>query len=151
MAEEPTPGVEILWDLNYVPAGEVSERGLLIRIAAPRLKDETAVKKLLNLALVIDASGSMRGARLHAAKLAVTGIIGSLSDGDRVSVISFAEDVGTHVDEVSVSSANRAIITHDIDSIKSRGMTDLGSGWMTGAAAAANFEEYEFAINLELY
>ncbi len=145
MTEKLTPDVEVRWDLNYVPAGEVSERGLLIRVIAPRLKDGTAVKKPLNLALVIDASGSMRGARLHAAKQAVTGIIETLSDGDRVSVISFAQDVRTHVDGASISSVNRAIIKHDIDSIRSRGTTDLGSGWMAGAAAAANLiEENEF-------
>ncbi len=130
--------VEARWDLDCVPAGEASERGLLLRVVTPELKSSASAKKTLNLTLVIDASGSMRGARLHAAKQAAMGIIERLSDEDRVSIVSFSDDVYLHVNGECISPFNRGKIIHDIDLIETRGMTDLGGGWMAGADAAAN-------------
>ena len=70
MANDKKLSVKAFWDHDCVPAGEMSERGLLLRIDAPEIVQSLEPEKSLNLALVIDASGSMRDWRLEAAKQA---------------------------------------------------------------------------------
>ena len=127
-----------LWDQGFVAAGEASERGLLLQVNAPMSPESEKIKPL-NLALVIDASGSMTGDRLEAAKQAAIGLIDELSDGDRLSVISFSSDIQVHIDGVFMGKTDSKKLIHDIDLIQTRGSTNLGSGWLRGAEAVASF------------
>jgi len=139
MANDNKLSVKAFWDLDCVPAGEVSERGLLLRVDAQEIEQSLEPEKSLNLAVVIDASASMRDWRLEAAKQAVTGIIEHLSDGDRLSIISFSNDVRVHIDGSLITPVNKDELIQRVSLIYPRGMTDLGSGWLRGAEAVANF------------
>jgi Ca-activated chloride channel family protein len=91
----------------------------------------------VNLALVIDASGSMQGEKLAHAKAAARGVAKRLSEGDRLTVVSFAEDVIVHADSAAVSPASLPGILDGIDALHTRGMTNLSEGWLTGAEKVA--------------
>ncbi len=138
MPKEMTLDVTASWDQAFVSANKASERGLLLQIKAP-ISTESEKIKPLNLALVIDASGSMTGDRLEAAKQAAVGIIDQLSDGDRLSVISFSSDIQVHIDGVFMGKTDSRKLIYEIDLIHPRGNTNLGGGWLRGAEAVASF------------
>ena len=52
-----------------------------------------AQRSSVNLALVIDTSGSMEGDAIAHAKQAVRRMVASMSDGDRLALVSFDSDV----------------------------------------------------------
>lgn len=68
----------------------------------------------LNLAVVIDHSGSMKGQRERNALDAAAGMIRRLRDGDTVSVVAYADEAQIIVPVTTVSSATRERIITDM-------------------------------------
>ena len=95
----------------------------------------------LNIALAIDASGSMAGEKLQAAKRAALGLVGRLTERDRLSVVSFASDVIVHLDGIACGPDNHERIAREINRLETRGMTNLSGGWMSAVECAAVIAE----------
>ena len=98
-------------------------------------------KPPLNLAIVIDRSGSMTGQPLEEAKRAAAFLVENLRPCDRVSIVTYADEA-----EVLVSGrpVGRGVeITDAIRSIDVGGSTALHDGWMTGVEQAAQMREPE--------
>jgi len=124
-----------------------SVRYLVTRLSARRADvGRGAERAPLNIALAIDASGSMRGAKLDAAKAAAIGLAERLTGRDRLTVVSFASDVRVHLDAVAVTEANLAAIRREIALLDTRGMTDLSGGWFAGVECAARIAEADPAL-----
>lgn len=117
-----------------------SVRYLVVDVVAPELDNAKSKRPPLNVAMVIDASGSMGGPPLVTSKKAVDSVCKGLKDGDVLSVVSFAEDVRVHVDAVELRS-NRREALDAIEAIQSRGLTDLAGGWLKGAECVAKAME----------
>src|SRR5262252_5785894 len=62
----------------------------------------------LNIALVVDSSGSMEGEPLGFAVTAAQRMIGFLSEEDRLSVVAFNADVKDYVTAQPMTSVGRA-------------------------------------------
>ncbi|MCX7864607.1 MAG: VWA domain-containing protein, partial [Novosphingobium sp.] len=119
-----------------------SVRHLVARIGARRVGPEGQRDRApLNIALVIDASGSMSGGKLESAKAAAMGVAERLTDKDRLTVVSFSSDVQIHCDAVAVSESNLGLIRREIESLATRGMTNLSGGWFAGVECAAAVDE----------
>lgn len=139
-------------DLNFTAAaafdrklfweGGASVRYLVARLKAHRKDDRRPAERApLNIALVIDASGSMGGGKLEAAKEAALGLAERLTERDRLTVVSFASDVLVHLDGVAVTTDNAARIRSEISRLRTRGMTLLSGGWFAGVECAARIVE----------
>jgi len=124
-------------DRHLIRPNGHSERILLARIAAPRATIEWA-RPPVNLAIVLDRSGSMSGEKLRTAKTAVEEAIARLQPDDRFSVVVY-DDVVDVVIESTVASAEarRGAIAH-LRTIEARGSTNLGEGWLRGCEQVAS-------------
>ncbi|MBX3182476.1 MAG: VWA domain-containing protein [Polyangiaceae bacterium] len=88
-------------------AERMGETYLMVRMeAAPDFG--TGARPALNLAIVIDRSGSMRGKRLTNALAAARTAIEGLRTGDVVSVITYDVDAKTLVAPVAIDEASRS-------------------------------------------
>jgi Ca-activated chloride channel homolog len=122
--------------------GGESVRYLVARLRASRREDRRPdARAPLNIALVIDASGSMSGGKLEAAKDAALGLAARLTARDRLTVVSFASDVQVHLDAVPVTPENADRIRAEVTRLRTRGMTCLSGGWFAGVECAARIAE----------
>lgn len=130
------------FDRKFFREGGQSVRYLVVRLKAGRRDARRPAERVpLNIALVIDASGSMGGGKLDAAKEAALGLAERLTERDRLTVVSFASDVQVHLDAVAVTAENAARIRAEISRLKTRDMTFLSGGWFAGVERAARIAE----------
>ncbi len=137
MPDERKVTVEARWDNELVPAGRSSERNLLLDIIAPPKPEQSKEQSPINLALVIDRSGSMSGSRLEAARRAATGIVDALSERDQLSLITFDNNVNIVLSGRAMDAAGRSEAQQKIARLYPGGCTDLAGGWFAGARCAA--------------
>ena len=122
--------------------GGDSVRHIVARLRARRKDSRRPSERTpLNISLVIDASGSMGGGKLEAAKEAALGLAERLTKRDRLTVVSFASDVQVHLDAVPVTASNAVRIRREISGLTTRGMTFLSGGWFAGVGCAARVAE----------
>jgi Ca-activated chloride channel homolog len=90
-------------------------------------------RKPLNVALVIDRSGSMSGEPLESAKAAARHVVTMLMPGDWVSVVAYDDSVLVPVRCVRVGEDRRKIVAA-IARIQVGGSTALHAGWVEGVS-----------------
>lgn len=134
--------VRTKFDRDYVFKGGNSVRFLSVDLTGPDpLEFADEKKTALNIALVIDASASMAGKRLDAAKESALGVVHSLSPDSCLSIVSFASQVYTHIEGVRLDSRGKKSALAAIEKLESRDSTDLCSGWMKGSECVAKVME----------
>jgi Ca-activated chloride channel family protein len=87
----------------------------------------------LNIGLVVDASGSMAGRPLEFAVTAAQQMIDCLTDEDRLSVVSFDDEVKDHIIAAPMTFAGRARALQSLGTIQAGRNTNLSAGWFRGA------------------
>ena len=103
------------------------ETFLFAQVAAGDEKT-TQASAPLNLALVIDRSGSMKGDRIANAMNAAVGAIERLRDGDSVTVVAFDSSASVVVPPTRVSGTSRASMENAIRNIRLGGDTCISCG-----------------------
>jgi len=109
----------------------------LVAPAQPTSNQEQAPRAPLDLALVIDRSGSMGGEPLAAALESASRIVRSLRSDDRVAIVAF--DSAIEVVQPLTTATDREAIVARIKEIDARGSTDLFGGWEEGVKQLAPF------------
>jgi Ca-activated chloride channel family protein len=115
----------------------------LVRIVAPEAPaaTESVVRTPLDIALVIDRSGSMSGQPLETAKECAVRIVKGLRPDDRISIVTFDDEIKVEQSLVAVGDAKD--IEARVRSIQSGGSTNLFGGWEEGAKQLAPFVKKE--------
>lgn len=116
-------------------AGRLQELTLLIRLHPAPAPQRSGTRLALNLALVLDRSGSMSGEPLETAKGAIVAALRQLHAQDRVSVVSFDDEVRVEIPSGPVWDLDALIA--QVMRIESGGSTALYDGWMEGATQVA--------------
>lgn len=90
------------------------------------------VQMPLNLALVLDQSGSMAGAKLNNMKTAAKMALDQMGPGDYISIVAYEESARVIVP--AQLAANKADLQRQIDGIRDMGGTNMSKGISSGIA-----------------
>ncbi|MGB4560044.1 MAG: VWA domain-containing protein [Burkholderiaceae bacterium] len=109
---------------------------LYVLLRAQSEPEEGLERTPLNLSLVLDKSGSMRGEKIEAAKQCAIDLIGKLYPTDQFSVVEYDEEIRV-VQEMGAVGTNEREAVRRIQLIGTNGMTDLHGGWLKGSELLA--------------
>jgi Ca-activated chloride channel homolog len=109
----------------------VGETHMAITIQAPVI-DQAHVRPPVNLAVVIDRSGSMAGEKLLHAKEAARQLVSQLRPTDRVAIISYGSDVNVVYPSTDATPQAKAAALQAIMAIHDDGGTNLSGGLVQG-------------------
>jgi Ca-activated chloride channel family protein len=108
----------------YMQAGP-SEAFAVLELKARRPKEKHRVP--VNVALVIDRSGSMRGQKLDDAKRAAREFVQRMTEVDRLALVHYGTNVTTFPSALVTEEA-RALMLSFVDGIEDDGSTNISGG-----------------------
>ena len=106
-------------------------------VSAPRVQ-QAARRAPLNIALVLDRSGSMQGEKLRYVQQAARHVLSMLDERDRVAVVAYDDTVDIISRSALLTSTRRDELVRRIDALRPGGWTDLSSGWLVGCREVAD-------------
>lgn len=124
---------------DYVPAGQASDLVSRIRINSAAL--ENAARPRINLALVVDTSGSMDGDAIAHARSAALELLGALRPEDRLAVVAFHSEAEVLLPSTRLEGAEVGELRAHIGRMQAAGTTELAGGLQAGLEEVVrNFE-----------
>jgi Ca-activated chloride channel homolog len=112
---------------RILPIGTSGATDVLLRF---RIPSSGKPRRKLNLALVIDRSGSMAGSALSHALKAAQAVIDSLEPTDMISVVAFDDHVTTVI--APQLATDPKALKEKVRGIRAGGTTNLSGGWLEG-------------------
>src|SRR4051812_9126595 len=91
----------------------------------------------LNLALILDRSGSMQGDKLRYVQQAACHVLDMLDQRDRIAVVAYDDQVTLIAPSQLVSAQTREELKRKINDLRPGGWTDLSGGWLEGCREVA--------------
>ncbi|MEO5703479.1 MAG: VWA domain-containing protein [Candidatus Limnocylindrales bacterium] len=123
-------------DRRFIRSAHRSERFVLVELEAPASTQQPA-RDPVNLAFVLDRSGSMSGSKLELAKRAIETAVERLLPGDRFAIVCYDDRIDVVVDGTNASREAKTNAIDRLRTIDARGSTDLGGGFLRGAEQVA--------------
>ena len=116
---------------GYAPTADNQSNALFIHLGmSSNIRPEEFRRSALDLALVIDKSGSMQGESMEAVKKALRSLAGRLTAGDRITIIAFDDEAELLLPATSGDRLERILAA--IDSLVPDGGTDIEEGLQLG-------------------
>jgi Ca-activated chloride channel family protein len=125
--------MHIQTDRALVPSGAPAVRYLQVIVSAPPGRAAAPARPPVEVALVLDRSGSMDGTKIAMARKAVDHAIRLLKPIDRLAVVCYDEHVDTVLSRAEATAEAKTLALTRLAAIDARGSTDLAGGWTRGA------------------
>lgn len=126
---------------RFYYSGSDSFLYLYSEVSAPKL-EIIQERTPLNIALVIDRSGSMMGDKFNYTKEAAKFVIDNLNANDRVSIITY--ETGVQVVAESQLLTDKQHLKNLIDKLETGGSTNLSGGMFEGYAQVEKHKSIDF-------
>ncbi len=123
--------LHITTDRPLVRAGVHSTRYVRIRFTAPEAPRH-GERLPLDVALVIDKSGSMGGGKLELAKMAARRAVELLGPRDHVALVAYDTDVELLAAGALLDPSHQRRLLSAIDHLHPGSSTNLSGGWLMG-------------------
>src|SRR5215207_113809 len=132
-----TPRVEARWEKPLIPASG-GEATLLVRVIAAA-EDEAEIGRAapLDVAFVLDRSGSMQGGKLDLAKEGVDLAVARLRDADRAALVVYDDEVDAVQPLAPATPRLKASLRLALHGVDPGGSTYLSGGWIAGCQQLA--------------
>jgi Ca-activated chloride channel homolog len=122
--------VEVLPRFRSVLVGQAGTMDVLVRIRG--LEQPGLERPPLDLAIVLDRSGSMSGDKILAVKEAALETLRKLEEGDRITVVTYDHEVVLQAERVLAGSPEAKRLKGQLLGIDARGGTALGPALRRG-------------------
>ena len=123
-----TPTIETHLEKAKLAAGSEQTVDVLVRIVPPKVDASEAKRPALNIAIALDRSGSMSGAKISEAREAAKYCVDQLLPSDIFSTVIFDDQVDVLFTSQPV--VDREMLKRGIDRIEARNSTALHQGWV---------------------
>lgn len=117
---------------HYVRAGQPGSVSLLVDLVA---KDAGATERApMAVAIVVDRSGSMAGAKIREARNAAKQFVTRLADEDQIAIVTYSTDYSVDL-PLTAMKGQHARVERVIDDILDGGGTNISGGLQAGLTA----------------
>jgi len=123
-------GLEVVPQFERVDLRKAQDLNLLVRLKGEG--KQATERPPLDLAVVLDRSGSMNGDKILAVKQAALDLLKELRPSDRITLISYSDDVTVHVERLTMDNKGADQTRQAILPIQPDGGTALGPGLYRG-------------------
>jgi Ca-activated chloride channel homolog len=123
-------------DLDLV-ASEVPTQRVIELVVVPPSARAAVARPALNLALVIDRSGSMAGDKLDNVRRAAAHVLDLLQEQDQVAIVAYDDTINLLAPSQHVTVQARARLKSLIQELMPGNMTNLCGGWLCGCEEVA--------------
>lgn len=128
--------LELKADKTKIAVDAETQRIFEIMVKAPH-KESATQRAAMNLALVIDRSGSMSNGKLEYAKKAAYHVVSMLDENDYLTLVSFDNQVTVHAEAIKMDAGVKAEFLSTISRMEPGGSTFLSGGWFAGCEKVA--------------
>jgi Ca-activated chloride channel family protein len=115
---------------SVIVAGQNTDMFVRVRLTANDMA--SSKRPSINLALVVDTSGSMRGEAIANARQACLAVVDSLKKGDQLTVVTFGSRAEVLVPLTVLDGMNAKDVHKKIRGMTANGTTNMGAGLQLG-------------------
>lgn len=134
------PRFELRTERKHRPAAGGSFH-LLLRVIAPEVRNPERQRPPLDLAFVVDRSGSMSGGKLELVKQGVEHALRLLDERDTLSLTAYDDQIEVPTPQRRYSRGTHDGVLRRLRPIQPRGSTNLAGGWLTGCDQLAGIAD----------
>ena len=124
--------LEISAALSHDKIKPKRDHELFAEVALQADSEMPASRAPINVALVVDVSGSMRGDPMVQARRAARTFVDALEPSDRISLVSFDHQSTVEVPSIRVDEEGRTLLHEAIDGLHAGGTTNISGGLRDG-------------------